>query len=251
MEECLAIINENINAIICDKRIEYKCDCGVMQFSVTRTAVSSGGNKLACAKCGEYKLISITEDIKTETKDYSTVAHCQIWLNRLQGKDCILLSDENRDSLITRAKRKCTVAGRFQFNLVSMITCEEIREWLRDASLTHYNKNIATIRRIITRELGREIIPPQFTMEEEKNILDEWNRVAECYQANYRIMKNSAKHKTNNPYYPICIYFIVARLFPCDFRVAQLYEYIHRQSLETMELRKRCWDRTIEQLNVH
>lgn len=231
--------------IIEQQKVEFVCSCGEMRFEASKKFI---GNRFACNKCGEYIPIAVSEESTTESKDYSTGAHCQIWLNRLQGKEHVVIPEDQKILLVAKARRHCYVAGSFQINLVDSIKCGELRDWLRELKMTHFNKNIASIRRIITRELGREVIPPQFSMEEERMILLEWNRVAEVYQHNYRELKQSMKQKTNKPYYPVCILFIVERLFPGDLRVTQVAEYVHRQALDTMMLRRLCWEKTIEDL---
>jgi len=220
-----------------EKKKKFQCLCGNIHHK-----------DLSCTVCGEYKRPEIMDVQMPDTKEYCTATHCQIWLNHLQGKDMVVISDQNLAKLIGRATVKCSVANIFQPNLIPSIKCDEIREWLKQFGITHLNKYVPSLHRLITRELGREIIPPQFTVEEERKILNEWNRVSDTYQKMYREMKQISKSKTNNPYYPICILFIVETLFEGDLRVLRLRDYINKQAFETMELRKKCWAATLDLL---
>ena len=110
--------------------------------------------------------------------------------------------------------------------MVPSISCSDIRKWLLKCHASHLNKHISFINRIITHALGNEVIPPQFNAFEENQIIDYWNRISHEYQINYNEMKqkiaNKNKTRSNNPYYPLCILFIVEEIFIGDPRVKQL-----------------------------
>jgi len=192
-----------------------------------------------CRKCGRAEAVNLYS-LKRETKEYCTAVHCQVWLNHLQGKD-LNLKCEILPTLIERARKKCTVNGNFSRSLIQTLKCADIREWLKFYRQTRFNKHVPTIHRVITRELGCEIIPPQFSSDEEKIIIDYWNSIADHYCEVYNELKKCSKIKVNHPSYGHLLANIVIYLFN-DLRAERLRDYIHKNSVETMDLREKCWD---------
>lgn len=180
----------------------------------------------------------------SKSKENSVDNYCYDWLILLQGKGISNVPLEVITQLLVEARNFCTNESRINFMLVRNIRCADIRNWLSKYKFTKYNKFISYIHMRITRELGYEVRPPQFTAEEEHIILSDWKYLSETYCREYKKLKEkNNKKKNNNPYYPVCIFFIVKRRFR-DERANRLEEYVHKQSNETFRLRLQCWEKT-------
>lgn len=196
-------------------------------------------NKYICSICGQYEEFE-TFQKKKESRDYLTIGHCRIWLNRLQGKD-IINNTELMDLLIDKAKKKCTISNCFSASLIDKIKCSDVRNWLKVEKKTKYNIFIPSLHRIITRELGSEIVPPQFSSEEEMKIIKMWDELSRPYCYIYNSLKQNENMNFNNPSYGHLLVNIVEHLFN-DNRAKSLRNYVHRNSTATMELRDKTWD---------
>lgn len=184
----------------------------------------------------------------SKSKENSVDNYCYDWLILLQGKGISNIPLEVITCLVSEAKNFCTNSQfrgeSVNYMLVRNIRCIDIRNWLSKYKFTKYNKFISYIHMRITRELGYEVRPPQFTAEEEHIILSDWKYLSETYCREYKHLKDkNDKKKNNNPYYPVCIFFIVKKRFR-DERSNRLEDYIHKQSNETYRLRLQCWEKT-------
>jgi hypothetical protein len=223
-----------------------QCDCG------STMSKQNNVSKLVCSNCGwEKSIISIfrTEANNTSTskttrpKDYSISKHCGKWLEQLQGRGVLNIKEVDYKKMVAYFKKSCSNhRGDLMVGMIKKIKCEQIRQWFKDIKLTKYNKLIPLIRRTITKELGYELKPPQFSYEEEQKILSDWERIAPVYCKIYDQVKNKKRvGRTNSPYYPICILLIVKSRWPRDHRIAGLRDCVHIQSDTTMNLRIKCW----------
>lgn len=207
--------------------------------------------QLICENCGliEY-LGNLWYEEKgkiNKLKDYRTVDRCEDWLFLLQGKVPCKLPNIIEEQLEIEMIKKCMVGGVFMSSKLTCVECKDIRIWLKNFGASTLNDYIPYIHKIMTRKLGHEILPVQFTNEQEKIILNDWKFLSETYCDFYAQVKRKNNKKNNNPYYPMCIYFIVKERFP---KLAPtLYKYIHKQTAETMQLREECWFKTVKKLN--
>ena len=143
----------------------------------------------------------------SKSKENSVDNYCYDWLILLQGKGISNIPLEVITCLANEAKNFCTNSQfrgeTVNFMLVRNIRCIDIRNWLSKHKFTKYNKFISYIHMRITRELGYEVRPPQFTAEEEHIILSDWKYLSETYCREYKLLKDkNDKKKNNNPYYP-------------------------------------------------
>ena len=192
----------------------------------------------------------------SRSKENAIDNYCYDWLILLQGKGMNNVPGEVFSLLLREAVNFCTKSQMnsktVNFHLVKNIRCADIRRWLSKHGASIFNKYISFIHMKITRELGHEIRPPQFTPEEEQIILSDWRFLAETYCREYKNIKDkNDKKKNNNPYYPVCIFFIVKSRFRNDDRARRLEEYIHKQSNETYRLRLQCWEKTCSILGYY
>jgi hypothetical protein len=208
------------------------------------------GNAI-CELCGFNKNIGQvyygSNAQKKQYKSRETMDHyCEMWLEHLQGKGVFNLPTEIYNKLLESANTKCR--GMPQY--VNEIKCIDIRRWLYQLKSSKYNKYIPAIHHRITRDLGNEISPPQFTEEEKQIIIRDWKYLATTYCQEYKKLKPRSNKKRNNiPYYPICILFIVSKRFADEERVKQFETYVHKQSSDTYRLRLQCWEETCRILN--
>lgn len=191
----------------------------------------------------------------SKSKENSVDNYCYDWLILLQGKGISNIPLEVITCLVNEAKNFCAntqfKGENVNYMLVRNIRCVDIRNWLSKHKYTKYNKFISYIHMRITRELGFEVRPPQFTAEEEHIILSDWKYLSETYCLEYKKIKDkNDKKKNNNPYYPVCIFFIVKKRFR-DERANRLEDYIHKQSNETYRLRLQCWEKTCNLLKYN
>lgn len=245
--------NGKIKNPVIKEPVDICKDCDRKMISITNKS------KLLCEGCGEereiistfcYELAAINVSKTTCPKDYSTVKQCQKWLHLLQGRGDLNISDEDYNCIRDRVKQFCLRDGKVALGIVRQIRCEQIRKWLKLCKLTKYNRFIPLLRRRITRELGAEVIPPQFNFEEEKIILADWLKLSPVYSQIYKKMKKQKNNNsTNIPYYPICILRIVKTRWAGDPRIELLDDCVHKQSHDTMSLRYKCWKKTCELLN--
>ncbi len=254
----------NYNKIIlesADKVCEKTCPkCEIVLLKVKE------GN--CCDQCGYVEQIlpiyyGERKYKPSKAKDSGSDHYCDEWLNYLQGKGIFNIPNELILCLINECRKICVskdikkiekyepeeIKKDVNLDLLVFIKCSHIRSWLSKYNGSKYNKYVPSIHRRLTRELGREIIPPQFDINEEKVILNDWRFLSETYCTQYKILKQKTdKKKNNNPYYPVCIFFIVKKRFN-DERAIRLEEYIHKQSVETYRMRLQCWEKTCEILN--
>ncbi len=232
-------------------KIETKININVREQSCKNCNIPliKRSSRLICDNCGFNELIQqiyYGELYIRKTKKYkdNNDSYCLEWLNYLQGKGAFILPTEIFQNLIEIAKNYINN----NVKIINNIKCKNIRYWLSIIKATKYNKYVPIIHRRLTRELGFEIIPPQFTLDEEQIIISDWRYLSPTYCEEYcKLKQKTNKKRNNNPYYPICIYFIVKTRFG-EERGRILEPYIHKQSMNTYFLRELSWFNTIERL---
>jgi hypothetical protein len=135
---------------------------------------------LVCRICGESQTILVESDIpnyKEECNDtktyvaYKTMNHFNEWLNKIQGKEVIELSDEVCDK-IKKEINKYNLNGD-----PKNITPYYMREILRKLSLNKYYDDIPYI---IFKTTGKE--PPQLQREQEEKLRQMFRDVQEPFK---------------------------------------------------------------------
>lgn len=208
---------------------------------------------LCCDICGYNEPINSTlfDDFKNKKcnkkKDYSSYGFCEKWLDLIQGKTITDIPEELEQKLMLEITRKCSIRGQIIPKLLKQLTCMDIRNWLRTYKFTKYNKYASFIIRFLTKKLKYEVLPPQFTIEEEHLILNDFKYLSPIYCDEYNKLKQKNNKKNNNSYYPLFIYFISKQRWP--YRANDLDQFIYKQSLNTFNLRLICWEHTLNLTN--
>lgn len=198
-----------------------------------------------CNLCGiNYEIPVFFVEIKTPKRKSTNANYCDEWINYLQGKSIVNINENILNELLKKTREKCSINKEFCKNMLHMLTCKDIRLWLSALKYSKYYKYVPLLHRRITRELGHEIIPPQFNIEEERIIRLDWEYLNGTFTEQYKKLKPVSKKKNNSTYYPIFILFIVRMRFAGDERTKRLESYIHFQSTETYKLRLQCWENT-------
>ena len=135
---------------------------------------------MVCKICGESQMILVESDIpnyKEECNDtktyvaYKTMNHFNEWLNKIQGKEVIELSDEVCDK-IKKEINKYSLNGNTQ-----NITPQQMREILSKLGLNKYYDDIPYI---IYKTTGKE--PPQLAREQEEKLRQMFKEVQEPFK---------------------------------------------------------------------
>jgi hypothetical protein len=135
---------------------------------------------LVCRICGESQTILVESDIpnyKEECNDtktyvaYKTMNHFNEWLNKIQGKEVIELSDEVCEK-IKKEINKYNLNG----SLLN-ITPQNMREILNKLGLNKYYDDIPYI---IFKTTGKE--PPQISREKEEKLRQMFREVQEPFK---------------------------------------------------------------------
>jgi hypothetical protein len=181
-----------------------------------------------CRECGKTeKLEGIVfedeqffyqEGQRTKHGKYESARHCKFWVDRIQAKE-----NTNIPSRVINAIKKCIRRDKLW---IEDITCENIRDYLKQCGITNYNNHVPLILKIIT---GKE--PPQFTEHELKLIFMYFGLVIQIFN------KIKADDESNCPYHPFFIYKIVEQILkkPSETsRRKKILSCIHLQSRETL-----------------
>ncbi len=207
-------------------------------------------NKLLCEQCGYNETVQqifYGESKKVSKKD-TAEGYFTEWMNILQAKSIVSIPDNIFVSLKEKAGKYCDN----DINKLDKIKCVLIRKWLAELSATKFNKFVPCIYRKLTKALGREMLPPQFSISEEQVIYEDWKALVQIYGKKYNATRNTKKtatKKNNNAYYPILIYFIVRKRF--EERGESFRDFIHSQSNETFKSRLEAWHETLQETKYY
>jgi hypothetical protein len=175
-----------------------------------------------CRKCGLVEKLDGTvfedeqfyhqEGKRTKHGNYEANKHCKIWVERIQARE----SKEIPQALITKLK-KCIV--RDSIIDLDRVTCELIRDWLRQIRRTKFNEHVPLIRKLLTGK-----VPSQLTDIELRKLGISFDKVITVFG------KIKPPEKTNCPYHPYFIYKILELMIDECGRKRELLSCIHLQS---------------------
>jgi hypothetical protein len=205
------------------KRHNYDtCSCGTRMDFISETSEMQCPNDL----CGKLETIygSIMRDEQHHTPHdgqkkhggYDTSRHYRFWMERLQALESTTFEDEMLNKIEY-------VLNRDNYNRQTL-TCEEIREVLKDSKV---NATTLNDHAPLLVKLFGGPAPPRFTHREHRILSVRFNKV----MALYDIVKPTGGNK---PYYPYFIYKIVEHEFRENPEKLRLLDYIHLQSRETV-----------------
>lgn len=206
-----------------------------------------------CPKCGAVEILVGTsyEEVNgynaqliiPKSKPHDSNKHCYKWLCFIQAKAVKSIPAEALEQIDKKAVREYTRNG--QLRSMDTMTCREVRTWLKALGLTKYNNLAPMIRKVITHRHGRAVAPPELTREEERLILNDFEKAMSIYDKKSK--QNSALRKLekdkikNKMYYPYCLMKILMHRLRGDSRLTGILQCIHIQSTETLQRDDRMW----------
>ncbi len=241
----------NFNNKDCDNKINgYEYLCVDVEISHTKYIMCSCGNKQFIESktsefichCGKIeKLYGVVfedeqffyqEGQRTKHGKYEPTKHCKYWVDRIQAKESSDITE-----IIDKIKSKIKRDNVYLEN----VSCQIIRNYLKELKKTKYNDNVPLIRKVITG-----IEPPQLTEHELKLIYFYFRRVIHIFN------KIKPDDKNNSPYHPFFIYKIIENILKNKKdkkRKLEILECIHLQSRDTLISHDTIWESICKQLD--
>jgi hypothetical protein len=180
---------------------------------------------MICKKCGITKdLCGMVNEYETDTSkskntsSYIASKHCKYWVDRIQGKETLEIS--NIEDIITKLK---IFIKRDRISNINYITNDIIRSYLKEMSETCYNEHIPLLIKLITG-----ISPPVLSDYERELIYIYFDKIIHIFN------EIKPKDKKNCSYHPYFIYKILENILPDGNRKIQILNCIHLQSRETL-----------------
>ncbi|ARA72012.1 hypothetical protein BNJ_00181 [Kaumoebavirus] len=215
--------------------------CLIPMFSFPHTS------ELKCDKCGLTKRISgmqLDENLPTETRSkvHNPLKFCKKWMNNIQAKENVEIPEKVKDdvkSCIVRDYTRQLSDGRRILNGTKNIKCWQYREYLKEKGHSDYNEHVPLIRKLLTG-----VIPPQFTYEEEQDILSDYAKAMKTL-AEIKEDENDGV-SGNNPYFPYTLYKIIYEKFLNRPEKRAIIECIHLQSTDTLIKHDIDWKRVCD-----
>lgn len=219
---------------------EYCSNCMFKEKMIVQASIS----QLKCVNCGVVKMLfgTVFEDSqfytqegqKTKHADYDATRHYSFWMEKIQAKNPNPLSDEQNDKLLYCLKR-----DGYTDSLLKKLTCEKIREYLKETQMTEFNNFAPSILKDISG-----ITPPQLTNNENKTMELHFNKVMGVYD-------KMVKGRVNRPYYPFFIYKLIEYLFKDNPEKLRLLLFIHIQRDPTLTSNDLKWSKICSELNTY
>lgn len=192
-------------------------------------------SEFVCHECGvSIKLYGMVfsddqfyyqEGQRTKHGKYDPTKHCKFWVDRILARKNVDLPPKLINCIKSRIKRD---------NIwLEDLTCEEIREFLRDLKMSKWNDHIPLILKTVT---GREI--EQLTEHEMRLVFMYFSRAINIYG------QIKSEDKTNCPYHPFFIYKIIEQILKVpehDRRRTAILSYIHLQERQTLIDKDLIW----------
>ncbi len=207
--------------------------------------ILSLSSEIVCTSCGYSSILKGTvfedeqfyyqEGQRTKHGSYEPTKHCRFWIDRIQARELKIIPDS-----VINAVKNCI--RRNNIKNIEEITCEEIRNYLRQTKNTSYNEHVPLIRKIITG-----VSPPQLTDEEIQLIVLIFSKVIKIYE------DIRPSDKTNVMYHPYPIRKIIEHILknPCMKRRRNaILNCIHLQSRETLIENDNMWEKICRRLNI-
>jgi hypothetical protein len=215
-------------------------------------------SEMRCDDCGNTETLegTVFEDNQfytqqgqcTKHKKYDARRHCKKWMDQNQAKENKTFPQEVINALNEKAKKYYTRNGKLRS--MRGMKCKQVREWLKELDKTKYNPNTPLLRKIITSQNGKAIIPPQLKYDEEQKILVLFSRAMDVYDQimEEKITNTSKKRRNNKPYYPYVLFKILCIVLKPGKRLRGLIECIHLQSDTTLKNHDRVWKEICKRL---
>jgi hypothetical protein len=193
---------------------------------------------MVCRICGESQTILVESDIpnyKEECNDtktyvaYKTMVHFNDWLNKIQGKEVIELSDEVCEN-IKKEISKYNLQGNPQ-----NITPQQMREILSKLGLNKYYDDIPFI---IFKTTGKQ--PPELTRKQEENLRQMFREVQEPF----KIYKPNVRKNLISYSY---IIYKLCELLELDFILPYIHLLKSDQKIKDMDIN--IWKKICLHLN--
>lgn len=226
--------NSSFNKLV-NEILYEKCSCSM------KMDIDPISSSLICKNCGHERSLfgTIFEDDqfyfqegkRTKHGTYEPSKHCKFWVERIQARELTDIPE----SLIKNIK-ECIKQDKININI---ITCDQIRYYLRQLKNTIYNEHVALIRKLITG-----ISPPQMTDHEIQLIYIYFNKITHIFD------EIKSPKKTNCPYHPYFIYKIIEQIIPDTDkeRKLKILSCIHLQSRETLICNDSIWKPICEKI---
>jgi len=244
--------DQNKLVLTIKKDITNICSCGGLMTILPDTS------ELRCDDCGIMVTLegTVFEDSQfytqqgqcTKHKKYDAKRHCKKWLDQIQAKENKSFPQELIDALNVRARAYYTRNGKLRS--MARMKCSQIREWLKEEGETDYNPHAPLLRKMITSENGKAVIPPQLKYDEEQRILVLFSQAMDVYD---QIMEEKLTLVTNNrrpnkPYYPYVLFKILHIVLKKNIRLDGLIECIHLQSDGTLKNHDTIWRKICDEM---
>lgn len=215
-------------------------------------------SELRCDICGNITTLegTVFEDNQfytqqgqcTKHKKYDARRHCKKWMDQNQAKENKTFPQKDIDALNERAQAYYTRNGKLR--TMRGMKCKQLRDWLKELGLTKYNQNTPLLRKIITSQNGKAVIPPQLKYDEEQKILALFSRAMDVYDQlmEEKVTDTSKKRRNNKPYYPYVLFKILCIVLKPGARLRGLIECIHLQSDTTLKNHDVTWKQICQRL---
>jgi len=210
-------------------KINYtECECG------STMEVFSETSDLICNGCGKITPMygTIFENSQFYKQDgqcighgcYAPLKHCKFWIDCIQAKENITIQKKYIDQVVN-----CMVRDGIKNR---MLSCSQLRLYLKELRRTEFNDHIPFIRKIITG-----YVPPQLSISETRRLYNIFNKCV------YTFDKAKPPGKSNTIYYPYIIYKILEIIIEKGIRKQKILECIHLQSRDTLISNDNIWER--------
>lgn len=211
-----------------------------------KMTILSNTSEIRCDMCGFIKELNGTvfeddqfyyqEGQRSKHGSYDPTKHCRFWLRRIQAREYVEIDENVLDLLKNCILRDNIVCKRH-------ISCDKIRNYLRETKNSQYNEYVPLIRKILTG-----ISPPQLTDVEVHLTINYFTKVIHIFFGETKSSK-----KINCPYHPYFIYKILEQIIPppkgCnDYRKQEILSCIHLQSRDTLIENDRIWKPICEKI---
>lgn len=225
-------IPNNVSKMTSLKMMCEKCN---QEMSITTNT-----SQMFCKKCGMLEKIYGTvfednqfyhqEGQRAKHCNYETNKHFKIWVERIQARE-----SKDIPPVVIKKLNKCAEND----NIIdrNRISCQLIREYLRDIKETAFNEHVPLIRKLMTG-----IVPPQLDDIELRKLEIRFDKSISIFE------KIKPANKTNCPYHPYFIYKILDIMIQNINRKKQILSCIHLQSRDTLIENDKNWKIICEQI---
>lgn len=204
-------------------------------------------SEMVCDYCGNTITLEgilfnnqqlFAEGVYTTKNNYDPVNYSFGWWKHIHGEKIKNIPEEHIKNLKEKINRDFPQKGDKY-----AITCETIRDYLKDLGLTTYNKYIPSLMKMIT-----DIDIPQPTVKENNEIEDLLKRAIIAFNEIMEEESNTPKRRYKK-YIPYFIYKIIEYKFANTEKI-RILNYIHLQEDSTTIKRDISWKRMCETVHL-